>query len=93
MMLSPSLPEAEMNRLGGQWYEKLRPLVETPENIGKQITINVQTGEYEIHSDKDALAACDRLFAKNANAVLFGFRIGYNAVYLLGGMLTRTTPL
>ena len=89
MMFSPPLPEAEIDRRGSQWYEKLRPLVETPANLGKQIIINVQTGEYEI--DESASAATDRSFAKDPNAALYGFRIGYNAVYSLGGVLMPTT--
>lgn len=91
MMLTPPLPAAETGRLARQWYEKLRPIVETPENIGKQIVINVQTGDYEI--DDSGLAASHRLFDKDPYAPLFAFRIGYNAVYSLGGVLTRTMPL
>ena len=87
MMLSPPLPAEEMSRRGNEWYEKIRPTIETPENIGKQITINVLTGEYEIHGHGDAIAVCARLFESDLYAPLFGFRIGQNgheAVYSLG---------
>lgn len=74
---------------GQELYErKIRPRVETEENIGKQIVIDVETGDYEI--DADGLAASHRLLAKHPGAALYGARIGYDAVYALGGALTRT---
>ena len=82
----------EIDRRGQEWYEqRIRLKVETPENIGKQIVIDIETGDYEI--DDDGLKASKRLFAKHEDAALFGLRIGYNAVYTLGGVLSRTAPL
>jgi hypothetical protein len=87
----PRFSLEEIGRRGQELYERtIRPLVETEENIGKQIVIDVETGDYEI--DDDGLAASRRLLAKHPDAALFGARIGYNAVYTLGGVLTRTTP-
>ena len=80
-MLKPPLPKNETVQRGNEWYEKLRSVVETPENMDKQITINVATGDYEIHGDHDAIAACHRLFAKQANAPLLGLRVGGKPVY------------
>jgi hypothetical protein len=81
----------EIGRRGQELYERaIRPLVETKENVGKQIVIDIETGDYEI--DEDGLAASRRLLAKHPGAALFGARIGYNAVYTLGGVLTRATP-
>jgi hypothetical protein len=57
-------------------------------SIGKQIVIDVETGDYEI--DSDGLAASRRLLAKHPDAALFGARIGYDAVYALGGALMPT---
>jgi hypothetical protein len=83
------LPVEEIDRLGQSLYdEKLRCIVETPDNIGKQIVIDVETGDYEI--DNDGLAASRRLLAKRPDAPLYGLRIGYNAVYTLGGVLKPT---
>jgi hypothetical protein len=80
------LPVEEIDRLGQSLYDgKLRRLVETPDNIGRQIVIDVETGDCEI--DDDGLAASRRLLAKRPDAPLYGLRIGYNAVYLLGGVL------
>jgi hypothetical protein len=85
----PRFSLEEIGRRGQELYEKsIRPHAETEENIGKQIVIDIETGDYEI--DEDGLAASRRLLAKHPGAALYGARIGYNAVYTLGGVLTRT---
>ena len=79
----------EIDQRGQEWYDHhIRALVETQENIGKQIVIDIETGDYEI--DENGLKASRRLLAKHAGAALYGLRIGYNAVYTIGGVLTRT---
>ena len=89
MMSQLHLPDEEIDERGKAIYEqRLRPLVETAANLGKQIVIDVETGDYEI--DHDGLAASRRLMAKHENASLYGLRIGYNAVYAIGGVLTPT---
>jgi hypothetical protein len=88
-MPHPRLRDAEIDRRGQEMYEQyIRAKVETAENIGKQIVIDVETGAYEI--DSDGLAASRRLLVKHPEAALFGARIGYDAVYALGGVLTPT---
>jgi hypothetical protein len=90
-MAHPQLPDDEIHRRGQALYdERIRAIVETPENIGKQIVIDVETGDYAI--DDNGLAASQRLLSKRPGAPLFGLRIGYNAVYALGGTLRRTAP-
>jgi hypothetical protein len=80
----------EIDRRGqGLYDDAIRAQVETPENIGKQIVIDIETGEYEI--DDDGLRASRRLLAKHPDAALYGLRIGYNAVYTIGGVLMPTT--
>jgi hypothetical protein len=79
----------QIGRRGQEIYEgKLRPFVETPENIGKIISIDVNTGDYEI--DDDLIKAGDRLLARHPGACLYGVRIGYDAVYAVGGTLAKT---
>lgn len=79
----------EIDRRGQELYERqIRDQVETPDNIGKQIVIDIETGDYEI--DDDGLKASRRLLAKHPGAALYGLRIGYNAVYTIGGVLTPT---
>lgn len=80
------LTNDEIDRRGQELYDqRIRPLVEIPENIGLQIVVDVETGEYEI--DENGLEASHRLLSKHPGAALYGLRIGYNAVYTLGGVL------
>ncbi len=79
----------EITRRGKELYENsIRSQVETEENIGKIISINVETGEYEIGDD--LVVTSLRLRAKQPLAALWGERIGFNAVYAVGGTLIRT---
>jgi hypothetical protein len=89
-MEHPRYSGEEIGQRGQEIYEqKLRPLVETEENIGKIISIDIETGDYEI--DDDLVKAGLRLQSRHPNAAMYGKRIGYNAVYALGGSLHRTT--
>jgi hypothetical protein len=88
-MAYPKLSDEEIIQLGKERYEQqIRPQVETAENIGKLISINVETGEYEIGDD--LLITSRRLQAKQADAAIWAERIGYDAVYAIGGSLVRT---
>jgi hypothetical protein len=90
-MPHPRYTAHEIGEAGRRLYaDRVRSLVETPENIGKQVTIDIETGEYDI--DADGMSASRRLQAKHPGAALYGIRIGYNAVYSLGGSITRTMP-
>ncbi|MCY7274485.1 MAG: hypothetical protein LH702_12290 [Phormidesmis sp. CAN_BIN44] len=85
----PKLSDEETIRRGKELYEKhIRPQVETAENIGKLISINVETGEYEIGDDLLITSRC--LQAKQADAAIWAERIGYDAVYAVGGSLVRS---
>jgi hypothetical protein len=80
----------EIGQRGQEIYEtRLRDRVETEANIGKIISIDVETGDYEI--DDDLIKAGDRLLARHPGASLYGARIGYDAVCAVGGALARTT--
>ena len=79
----------EIAKRGEQLYEQsIRKQVELEENIGKVISIDIETGDYEI--DDDPLTAGRRLQAKHAGAAFYGKRIGYNAVYSFGSTLVKT---
>jgi hypothetical protein len=79
----------EITRRGNELYEqRLRNLVETQENLGKIVSIYIETGDYEIGAD--LISTGDRLFARHPEAALYGARIGYNAVYAVGGSLVQT---
>lgn len=90
-MPHPRYSSEEITRRGNELYEqRIRPLVETRENIGKIVSIDIETGDYEVGDD--LIATGDRLFARHPGAALYGARIGYNAVFALGGSLVRTEP-
>jgi len=90
---APLDPEP-ISKRGQNLYERdLRTQVESEENIGKIVVIDVNTGHYAI--DEDGLVASRRLREEHPDAdpqSLFAIRIGYNAVFAIGGALTRTTP-
>ncbi len=88
-MSRPTLSSQEVARRGKELYERsIRAKVETEENIGKIISINVETGDYEIGDD--LVETSLRLKSKQPNAALWGERISFNAVYAVGGTLLRT---
>lgn len=88
-MTHPKFSGEEIARRGKELYEKgIRAQVETAENIGKIISINVETGDYEIGDD--LVVTSRRLQAKHADAAIWTERIGFNAVYAVGGTLVRT---
>lgn len=88
-MPHPRISNDEIARRGEELYEReIRNTVETEENIGKIIVIDVETGDYEI--DKDGVAANRRALAKHPGAALLGLRIGYDAVESFGGSTLQT---
>lgn len=88
-MQHPHLSYEEIDRLGEQLYQsRLRPILEIPENIGRLVSIDVESGDYEIGDD--LIASGKRLHERHPNSLLYGVRIGYNAVFAVGGVLERT---
>ena len=77
----------EIGRRGQEIYDRLRTLLETEENIGKIVSIDVESGDYEIGDD--LVAAGRRLQMRHPDARMYGKRMGYNAVYAVGGSLSR----
>ena len=89
-MLHERMSNEEVGQRGKEWYENhLRSLVETNENIGKMIAIDVETGEYEIDLRANSIAMTDRMLAKRPDAELLQLRIGYGAVDSFGGFRIR----
>ena len=88
-MPHPLYSSIEITRRSKELYEqRIRTLVETQENVGKIVSIDIETGDYEVGDD--LISTGDRLFARHPGAALYGARIGYNAVYAVGGSLVRT---
>jgi hypothetical protein len=88
-MTEVAFSQEEIAQRGRELYRKyLSAKVETVDNIGKIIAIDLDTRDYEI--DTDLIVACDRLKARHPNAVTWLERVGYDAVYAIGGTLVRT---
>ena len=65
------------------YQSRIRHLVETPENIGKMLVVDVETGEYAI--DANGVESGMMLKKKRPLAILFTFRIGYDVTVSFGG--------
>jgi hypothetical protein len=88
-MLHPNLSSEEIAQRGKDIYENLiRPQVETANNIGKLVSIDVETRDYAIGDD--LVVTSSQLQPKYPNAAIWTERIGFNAVYAIGGTLVRT---
>ena len=83
-MTHPTLSREEIARRGKELYKQIRANVEA-ENIGKIISIDVETGDYEIGND--LVTPSLQLKTKHADAVIWAERIGFDAVYAVGGTL------
>ena len=91
IMPYPTLTAEEIARRGEEIYERdLRAKLETEENRGQFLIIDIATGGYEL--DKEDLVATERLLARHPNAMTYGLRIGYEAAYELGGHLLGDVP-
>lgn len=85
----PKVSGDEIGRRGQEIYEiRLRTLLETEENIGRIVSIDIESGDYEVADD--LLIAGRRLQQRHPDALMYGKRIGYNAVFSVGGSLIRT---
>jgi hypothetical protein len=87
-MSEPCLSSEEVGRRGEALYAGiLRDRVDEEANVGKILSIDIETGDYEIGDDPVATAG--RLHARHPGAAVWTRRIGYNAVYAIGGTLSR----
>lgn len=73
----------EIVRRGDAVYEReIRPAVETA-HFGEFLVLDVESGDYEIDSDK--LAALDRARVRHPDSPTYILRIGFPAAVKLGG--------
>lgn len=73
---------AEDARRGQETFDRhVRPLLR-PEDDGKYVAVDIETGDYEI--DKYDYAAIDRLLAPRLGARSWLFRAGHAATYRTG---------
>lgn len=90
------LSREEVSLIAKRLYaEGIRDIVETDENIGKLIVIDVETGDYEVDTSNRKTAAegsvaVAHLRAKHPGGRLVALRIGYNVAASFGGLMERT---
>jgi hypothetical protein len=79
----PRYSKEEIARRGDAIYERtVSPLLQ-PDDQGKFVVIDIETGEYEV--DVDELAASDRLLARLPNAQVWLRRVGSRYARRFGG--------
>jgi hypothetical protein len=69
------------------YEERIRSQVEIPDNIGKMVVIDVETGEFGV--DATGLETSQRIHEARPAARLFGIRIGYDVADAIGGLMER----
>jgi hypothetical protein len=80
----------EVAAVGQKIYEeRIRAIVETPDNIGKMLTLDVETGEYRIGIN--SVTGGLELKQKRPLSRLFTLRIGYDVGVSFGGSSERNT--
>jgi hypothetical protein len=80
--LAPRYSKEEFARRGDEIYDRdILPYMK-PEDDGKAVAIDIETGDYEI--DKDELAACHRLRARHPDAQVWMLRVGSRYLYRFG---------
>ena len=84
---TPAINHLKIARRGQAFYRSIREKVEKRENMGKIISIDINTGNYEI--DDNLLESSDRLHREWPDAVIWAERIGFSAVYAVGGSLVK----
>jgi hypothetical protein len=88
-MPHPRFSGEEIARRGEELYEqRLRQRIETEANIGKILSIDIETGDHELGDD--LVVTGRRLQALHPGAAIWTRRVGYDVVYALGGTRTRT---
>ena len=70
------------------YHQQIQDQVE-PEHKGKFLSVDIETGDYEI--DTDDLSPTMRLLAKRPDAVIYSLRIGFDAAHRMGFKITIPT--
>ena len=72
------------------YEERLRAVLKR-EHFGKELLIDVDSGDYEVAQGRDDyFAASDRLEARHPSSRVFVMRIGYRALARIGGARWRS---
>jgi len=79
----PRYSKEETARRGDEIYERVVAPRVGPEDKGKFVVIDIESGDYEV--DRDELAASDRLLDRKPDAQLWLRRVGFSYAYRFGG--------
>ena len=83
----PLYSKEEFARLGDEIYQqKIRPQLQ-PDNDGKIVAIDIQTGEFEI--GEDTMEATGKLYRRLPSAQPWVVRVGDRAVHRFGAKSLR----
>ena len=85
----PHRSAQETNDRSWEIYFRLRPQIETPENIGKLILLDLNSGDYEIADDELGFNAVAALRERHSDVDAFGMKIGYKTSVSFCGDLER----
>lgn len=77
--IQPRYSKEEFARRGDEIYERDIRSHLKPDDKGKFVLIDIETGAYEI--DTNEMAASDRLVARHPEAQVWMVRVGYRYVY------------
>jgi len=81
--VTPRFSKQEFAERGDKIYEeKIRPQLR-PEDKGKLVAIDIETGEYEMADDE--MTAGDKLRARLPQSQIWMVRVGYRYVHRFGG--------
>ncbi len=85
----PRHSKEEFARRGNEIYEgDIRPKVDLPENRGKFVAIDIETGAWEM--DADEMMADSRLFARVPDAQIWALRVGFGYLHRFGAGRPRS---
>ena len=86
---APTHPKEEIARLGDEIYERdIRQQVEENHH-GEVVAIDVDSGDYAVA--ENVVTAWERLISRRPDGGFWFVRVGYPAVYHLGGRPLRST--
>ena len=81
-VLQPRYSKEEFARRGNEIYQRdIQPHVQ-PEDTGKFVAIDIETGNYEM--DEDDYTAVERLLSHHPNAQSWLMRVGERTAYRTG---------
>jgi hypothetical protein len=75
----------EFARRGQEIFERVIRTALRPEDDGKFVAIDIESGSYEI--DRDDRAATERLLVRQPDAQIWLIRVGERTAYRIGGCL------